>query len=71
MLACTGVIRAREGTARVGYGSKKASLKKYFGSTPSINKCFCTGFIDFILKGNNLTDFTNLFSPNDFKKMMI
>ena len=29
---------------------------------------FCTGFIDFMLKGKNLTDFTNLFSPNDFKK---
>ena len=26
------------------------------------------GFIDFIFKGKNLTDFTNLFSPNDFKK---
>ena len=25
-------------------------------------------FIDFIFKGNNLTDFTNLFSPNDFEK---
>ena len=29
---------------------------------------FCTGFIDFMLQGNNLTDFTNLFSPNIFKK---
>ena len=29
---------------------------------------FCIGFIDVMLKGNNLTDFTNLFSPNDFKK---
>ena len=29
---------------------------------------FCIGFIDFVLKGNNLTDFTNLFSPNNFKK---
>ena len=29
---------------------------------------FYTGFIDFMLKGKNLTDFTNLFSPNDFKK---
>ena len=27
---------------------------------------FCIGFIDFMLKGNNLTDFTNLFSPNGF-----
>ena len=33
---------------------------------------FCIRFIDFMLKGNNLTDFTNLFSPNNFnKKMMI
>ena len=29
---------------------------------------FCIGFIDFMLKGNNLTDFTNLISPNDFKE---
>ena len=29
---------------------------------------FCIGFIDFMLKGNNLADFTNLFSPNNFKK---
>ena len=26
---------------------------------------FCIGFIDFMLKGNNLTDFTNIFSPNN------
>ena len=26
---------------------------------------FCIGFIDFILKGKNLTDFTNLFSSNN------
>ena len=30
-------------------------------------KYFCIGFINFMLKGNNLTDFTNLFSPNNFK----
>ena len=29
---------------------------------------FCIAFIDFIFKGKNLTDYTNLFSPNDFKK---
>ena len=28
---------------------------------------FCTGFIDFMLAGKKLTDFTNLFSPYDFK----
>ena len=29
---------------------------------------FCTGFIDFMLAGKKLTDYTNLFSPHDFKK---
>ena len=32
---------------------------------------FCIGFIDFMLAGKTLTDFTNLFSPNNFTKMMI
>ena len=31
---------------------------------------FRIGFIDFMLKGKSLLDFTNLFSPNDYKKMM-
>ena len=29
---------------------------------------FGTGFIDFMLAGKTLTEFTNLFSPNNFKK---
>ena len=29
---------------------------------------YCIGFTDYMLKGNSLTDFTNLFSPNNFKK---
>ena len=32
---------------------------------------FCIGFIDFMLAGKILTSFTTLFSPNNFKKMMI
>ena len=28
---------------------------------------FCIGFIDFMLAGKTLTDFTNLFSSNNFK----
>ena len=32
---------------------------------------FCIEFINFMLAGKTLTDFTNLFSPNNFKKMMI
>ena len=29
---------------------------------------FCIEFINYILKGKTLLDYTNLFSPNDFKK---
>ena len=29
---------------------------------------FCTGFIDFMLKGKNLLEYINLFSPNDSEK---
>ena len=29
---------------------------------------FCIGFTDYMLKGKSLTDYANLFSPNNFKK---
>ena len=29
---------------------------------------FCIGFIDVMLKGKRLLDYTNLFSPNDYEK---
>ena len=29
---------------------------------------FCIGFINFMFNGKSLTDYTNLFSPNDFNK---
>ena len=29
---------------------------------------FCIGFIKFMFNGNSLTDYTSLFSPNNFKK---
>ena len=29
---------------------------------------FCIGFINFMLKGKSLTEYTNLFSPNVFKR---
>ena len=29
---------------------------------------FCIGFIDFMLKGKSLFEYTNLFSPNDYEK---
>ena len=30
-------------------------------------RCFCIGFIDFILEGKSLLDYTNLFFPNDYE----
>ena len=30
---------------------------------------FCMEFIDFMLKGKDLLEYTNLFSPNDYEKM--
>ena len=29
---------------------------------------FCIGFIDFMLKGQSLLDYANLFSPSDYEK---
>ena len=29
---------------------------------------FCIGFIDFMLKSKSLLEYTNLFSPNKYKK---
>ena len=28
----------------------------------------CNGFIDFMLKGKSLLEYTNLFSPNEYEK---
>ena len=33
-----------------------------------MRRYFCIGFITLMLKGKSLTDFTNLFSPNNFFK---
>ena len=32
---------------------------------------FSTGFIDFMIAGKNLTNFTSLFSTYDFEKMAV
>ena len=32
---------------------------------------FCIGFINFMCNGKSLTDYTNLFLPNDLKKTLI
>ena len=30
--------------------------------------CSCVGFVDFMLKGKSLLEYTNLFSPFDYEK---
>ena len=32
---------------------------------------FCIGYIDFMLKGKSLLDYTSLFSPNDHNKIIL
>ena len=58
-------------------------IKKFIGNKNIITKSyriqaydsimcgyFCIGFIDFMLKGKSLLDYANLFSPNDYEKMI-
>ena len=51
----------------VGNKNMKANI---FGVQANNSVCgyFCIGFIDFMLAGKKLTDFTSMFSPHDFKK---
>ena len=64
-----------------GVGHVPAEIKEYIGNKNiksnifwvQANKSimcgyFCIGFIDFMLAGQKLTDFTSLFSPYDFEK---
>ena len=53
-------MRAGDGIVRAGEGSKK--------NLNSLLPKFTIEFINCILKGKKLLDYTNLFSPNDFKK---
>ena len=46
----------------------KSNIFRVKASDSVICGYFCIGFIDFMLEGKKLTDYTNLFSPYDFKK---
>ena len=46
----------------------KANIFRVQGKNSVMCGYFCTGFIDFMLAGKKLTDFTSLFSPHDFDK---
>ena len=46
----------------------KANIFRVQANNSIMCSYFCIGFIDFMLAGKKLADFTNLFSPYDFDK---
>ena len=55
----------------IGNKNKKANIFWVQANNSVICGYFCIGFIDFMLAGKKLTDFTSLFSPYVFKKTII
>ena len=52
----------------VGNKIIKASIFRVEVNDSVMCGSFCIGFVDFMLAGKKLTDYTSLFSPHDFKK---
>ena len=52
----------------IGNKKIKANIFRILAHNSVMYGYFCIRFINFMLEGKSLTDFTNLFSPNDFKK---
>ena len=52
----------------IGNKNIKANIFRVQANDSVMCGYFCIGFIDFMLAGKKLTDFTSLFSPYDFKK---
>ena len=52
----------------IGNKDIKANIFRVQANNSVMYGYFCTGFIDFMLAGKKLTDFTTLFSPYDFDK---
>ena len=52
----------------MGNKSIKANIFRIQESNSMMCGYFCIGFIDFMLAGKKLTDFTDLFSPYEFDK---
>ena len=46
----------------------KANILRVQGNNSVMCGYFCIGFVDFMLAGKKLTDFTNMLSPYGFKK---
>ena len=52
----------------IGNKNIKANIFRVKANNSVMCGYFCIGFIDFMLAGKKVTDYTNLFSPYDFKK---
>ena len=52
----------------IGNRNIKANIFQVQANNSVMCGHFCIGFIDFMLAGKKLTDFTSLVSPHDFKK---
>ena len=52
----------------IGNKNTKANIFWVQANDSVMRSYFCKGFIDFMLSGKKLTDYTSLFSPHDFKK---
>ena len=52
----------------IGIKSIKANIFRVQASNSIMRGYFCIGFIDFVLAGKTLVDFTSLFPPYDFEK---
>ena len=50
----------------IGNKNIKANIFRIQENNSIMCGYFCIGFIDFMLAGKKLTDYTNLFSPYDF-----
>ena len=52
----------------IGNKNIKTNIYRVLANDSVMSGYFCIGFIDFMLSGKKLTDYTNLFSPHDFDK---
>ena len=52
----------------IGNKNVKSSIYRIQTYDSMMCEYFCILFIDFMLKGKSLSEYTNLFSPNEYKK---
>ena len=61
-------IRSKELDSAVGNNDIKNNIFRIQAQDSIMRRYFCIEFINYMLKGKTLLDYTNLFSLNEFKK---